>query len=143
MRICLLGAEDARLHVQAIHALNEFEMAIDRSRELLSEPTYVFVVAVDDSEEVMGRIYGHVLHRYGQTDLLLYEVDVLPEYHRKGVGHAMLDYLKQLCIDRGYSEMWVLTEHDNLPAQQLYSKAGGTLEGSPAMMYVFYPPERQ
>ena len=43
---------------------------------LLREPTYVMVVALTDDNEVMGRIYGNVLHRYEATDLLLYEVDV-------------------------------------------------------------------
>src|SRR5579871_4405094 len=139
MRIILLQPGDEALHSEAVLKLNDCTLSLDRSKALLSEPTYLFVVAVDDSNDVMGRVYGYVLHRLEQTDLLLYEVDVLPEHHRKGVGHAMLEHLKLLCADRGYAEMWVLTEHDNLPAQQLYSRSGGILEGSPVMMYVFYP----
>jgi GNAT superfamily N-acetyltransferase len=86
----------------------------------------------------MGRVYAHVLHRFGQTDLLLYEVDVLETHHRKGVGKAMLEFVKRLCHDRGYREAWVLTEGENTAACRLYESAGGVEENSPTIMYVFY-----
>ncbi len=104
---------------------------------LLREPSYLMVVALADDDEVMGRIYGNILHRYEATDLLLYEVDVLEAYQRKGVGRAMLDYLKTYCAGRGYGEMWVLTEVGNRAGNALYKSAGGKLENSPANMYVF------
>ena len=127
------------MHAQAVRALNEFDLSLERSRELLAQPTYILIVAIDDSGEIMGRIYGHVLHRFEQTDLLLYEVDVADNHQRKGVGKAMVEFVRALCAERGYGEMWVLTEENNAAARMLYSKCGGILEDSPTMMYVFYP----
>jgi ribosomal protein S18 acetylase RimI-like enzyme len=49
----------------------------------------------------------------------------------------MLDFLAKLCRERGYGEMWVLTEPDNAAGNALYQAAGGKLENSPANMYVF------
>ena len=43
---------------------------------LLRQAEFVMVVALNENEDVLGRIYGHVLHRFEATDLLLYEVDV-------------------------------------------------------------------
>jgi len=105
---------------------------------LLREPSYVMIVALSDADQVMGRIYGNVLHRYAATDLLLYEVDVAQEHQRKGVGRAMIEYLRELSAKRGYSEMWVLTDVDNDAGNGVYRAAGGVLENSPANMYVFH-----
>ena len=64
--------------------------------------------------------------------------DHLPDEHqRKGVGRAMIDFLSKLSADRGYREMWVLTDLDNEAGNALYKSAGGHLENSPANMYVF------
>lgn len=140
MNVRLLHTGDDVLHIEAIRLLNDGEVIPEeRSKTLLADPSYLFIVAFDDSGAVLGRIYGHILPRFSQTDLLLYEVDVVEEHQRKGVGCALLDFVKALIVERGYGEAWVLTEHDNLPAQRLYTSAGGVLEGSPAMMYVFYP----
>ncbi len=109
----------------------------ERAAALLREPTYVMVVALDDNGDVMGRIYGHVLHRFEATDLLMYEVDVAEQHQRRGAGRAMIDFLKALCAERGWREMWVLTEQGNQAGNALYSSADGELEGSPANMYVF------
>ena len=95
------------------------------------------VVALNENDEILGRIYGHVLHRFEATDLLLYEVDVADAHQRKGAGRAMIEFLKDLCHARGWREMWVLTETHNEAGNGLYRSAGGSLEGSPANMYVF------
>ena len=137
MKIFQLHTGDDELHIRAVRLLNDFEMPLERSRELLAEPTYVFLVAIDSFGDIMGRIYGHVLHRYGQTDLLLYEVDVAEQHQRKGVGKAMMENIRTFCTEHHYNEMWVLTEEDNIPARALYRNTGGRLEASPTMMYVF------
>jgi aminoglycoside 3-N-acetyltransferase I len=111
--------------------------SLDRAAALLREPTYIMVVALDDAGETMARVYGHVLHRFDATDLLLYEVDTVETHQRKGAATAIIDYLKQLSVERGWREMWVLTDVDNVAGNSLYRAAGGELENSPANMYVF------
>lgn len=91
---------------------------------------------------MMGRIYGHVLHRFARTDLLLYEVDVVDAHQRQGAARAMIEFVKELATQRGYKEIWVLTEGDNAPARGLYEALGGVEENSPTIMYVFYPPAK-
>jgi GNAT superfamily N-acetyltransferase len=137
VKIILLKPGDEELLLRAESAFNSDAPSPTRCAMLLREPSYVMVVALTDDNEVMGRIYGNILHRYSATDLLLYEVDVAEAHQRKGVGHAMLEYLKGLCEKRSYSEMWVLTELDNDAGNAVYKSAGGVLENSPANMYVF------
>ena len=137
MKIILLKPGDEELLARAEGVFNSNIPPRARCAMLLREPSYVMVVAMTDDNDIMGRIYGNVLHRYEASDLLLYEVDVLEAHQRKGVGGAMLDYLRTLCTRRGYGEMWVLTEPDNEAGNALYKSAGGKLENSPTNMYVF------
>ena len=137
MKVILLKPGDEELLLKSESVFNSEPPSPARCAQLLREQSYVMVVALTDDNEVMGRIYGNVLHRYVATDLLLYEVDVAETHQRKGVGRAMLEYLKGLCEKRGYGEMWVLTELDNEAGNAVYRSAGGVLENSPANMYVF------
>jgi ribosomal protein S18 acetylase RimI-like enzyme len=137
VKIILLKPGDEELLARAEGVFNSNVPPRARCAMLLREPSYVMVVAMTDDNDIMGRIYGNVLHRFEATDLLLYEVDVLDAHQRKGVGRAMLDYLSTLCTRRGYGEMWVLTEPDNEAGNALYKSAGGKLENSPTNMYVF------
>jgi len=137
VKIVLLkpGDEDLLRRTEAI--FNPKAISHERAAMLLSEPSYVMVVALDDGDAVMGRIYANVLYRFEATDLLLYEVDVAEQHQRKGAGRAMIDFLSKLSAERGYREMWVLTELDNEAGNALYKSAGGHLENSPTNMYVF------
>ena len=137
MKIVLLKPGDEDLLRRAEAIFNPKAISHERAAMLLSEPSYVMVVALDDGDAVMGRIYANVLYRFEATDLLLYEVDVAEQHQRKGAGRAMIDFLSKLSAERGYREMWVLTELDNEAGNALYKSAGGHLENSPTYMYVF------
>lgn len=137
MKIVLLKPGDEDLLRRAEAIFNPKAISHERAAMLLSEPSYVMVVALDDGDAVMGRIYANVLYRFEATDLLLYEVDVAEQHQRKGAGRAMIDFLSKLSAERGYREMWVLTELDNEAGNAPYKSAGGHLENSPTNMYVF------
>jgi GNAT superfamily N-acetyltransferase len=137
MNIVLLKPGDEDLLRRAEDIFYPKALSHERATMLLHEPTFVMVVALNENDDVLGRIYGHVLHRFEATDLLLYEVDVVDAHQRKGAGRAMVEFLKDFCHARGYREMWVLTETHNEAGNGLYRSAGGMLEGSPANMYVF------
>jgi GNAT superfamily N-acetyltransferase len=136
MNVVLLKPGDEALLIETVFLFNDAEIALDKAAALLCDPTYVTVVALE-AGKIMGRAYGNVLHRHTGFDLLLYEVDTLEEHQRKGTALAMVTFLRDLVRERGYGEMWVLTEEDNTAARALYRKAGGSEEGSPAFMYVF------
>jgi len=136
VKVVVLKPGDEVLLCKAEAAFNP-EPTRERAAALLREPTYVMVVALTDEGEVMSRIYGHVLHRAEATDFLLYEVDTVDEHKRKGAARAIVARLRNLGQERGWAEMWVLTEVGNDEGNPFYESAGGTLENSPTNMYVF------
>src|SRR5215469_7908616 len=80
----------------------------ERCRGLLRDPCFVATVALEDGEPV-GFVYGHVLPQMTRTALLIYSVDTDEAHRRKGAARAMIEALRQLSLERGYYEMWVLT----------------------------------
>src|SRR5215472_17454011 len=140
MEIKLLAPGDEDLLVTAADLFNEVAVRPKDAAIRLADPSFVMVVAIDAGGEMMGRIYGHVLNRIDVSDLFLYEVDVLDKFQRRGACSAMLERLKALCAERGYGEMFVLTEVSNDAGNGLYAAAGGVIEDSPANVYAFATP---
>src|SRR5665213_3576670 len=135
MNVILLKPDDELLLIEAARIFNDENVSRERAEELLKDPAFFLVVAQTEDGAIMGRIYGHVIQRLLQTDLLLYEVDTAEEHQRKGAARAMIEFVKRLALERGYQEIWVLTEGDNVPARGLYEALGGVEENSPTIMY--------
>ncbi len=108
----------------------------ERCRQLLADPCFVATVALEDGQPV-GFIYGHVLPQMNRTALLLYSVDTGARFRRRGAARSMIEALRQLSLERGYYEMWVLTSAANEPAMRLYESCGGVRETWDDVMWVF------
>jgi ribosomal protein S18 acetylase RimI-like enzyme len=68
------------------------------------------------------------------TEMFLYELGVVEDARRAGVGTALVDALRELAADRGCYGMWVLTEPDNAAANATYRRAGA-VDVQPSVMY--------
>ena len=93
---------------------------------LLADPRTLMLVAFD-GERPVGFVLAHELpRRHGdRAKLFLYEVDVAESHRRRGIGRALLARLAELARERGIRVGFVLTDHDNGPANALYRGAGG------------------
>jgi GNAT superfamily N-acetyltransferase len=61
----------------------------------------------------------------GEPMTYLHRLDVLPRYHRRGVGRALVEKLKELARERGSFKMFVITSQANDAAMALYGITGG------------------
>jgi aminoglycoside 3-N-acetyltransferase I len=59
------------------------------------------------------------------TEMFLYEIEVAESYRQQGAGKALIEFLKQICREKGIVEMFVGTEKDNSAARRLYAVTGG------------------
>lgn len=138
MRVRLLRKGDEADLIAAARAFNDLDLTGERATQILSDPSFMMVIAETDDGELMARVYGHELRRLDQTDLFLYEVDTAETHRQKGAGRAILDFISALCRSRGYGEWFVLTECSNEAGNALYRSAGGIAEGSPANVYAVH-----
>ena len=107
------------------------------TRSFLSRPeTTLMVVEVDG--RVAGWAYGHELaHPDGERTMLLYALDVAEEHRGRGYASALVRAFVRDARDRGCTEVWVLTEHDNEAAVATYVSGGGTPNSGAPIMFTW------
>lgn len=86
---------------------------------------YLLAAYVDGA--LAGFLAAYELGRLerGEPMTYLHRLDVLPEYHRRGVGRALVEKLKALAAERGSFKMFVITSRANDAATALYEATGG------------------
>lgn len=86
-----------------------------------------FFLAALDNENVIGYAIAYSQNRLDTLSnmMCLYEIGVLKDYRRKGVGKSLINELKQLCKKESFMKMWVPTNISNKPACALYERTGG------------------
>lgn len=97
---------------------------------LLGNKRFYGLVALQGAT-IVGRLTAYEFDMYHDNtrEVYLYEVDVEEAYQNQGIGSQLIEFTKKICEKRGVDYMFVGTEADNVPAQKLYAKTGGTLEG--------------
>lgn len=95
-------------------------------RKMLAEDNFHAIIALEDKKLIGGlTAYEMKMFKRETTEMFLYEIEVEEYYRRKGVGKALIEFLKEICIAKGIVEMFVGTEQDNFAARKLYSTTGG------------------
>jgi len=94
--------------------------------KLLGKDDFHVIVALK-GETVIGGLTAYELPGYKdeQPEMFLFEMGVKEEHRRKGVGTAIIEKLKEICLNKGISEMFVDAFADNSPACGLYESTGG------------------
>ena len=74
-----------------------------------------------------GFATAHRLQRFDRrrAEVLLYEIGVDEAYRNRGVGSALIAATRQLSVEVGADELWVLTNRSNGAAMALYRSTGG------------------
>lgn len=92
------------------------------------------VWVAEDGGDVIGWCWGSVLARPdGRTDLLLYELEVMPSHRRRGFGNALVEAVLGMAEARAMGKVWLLADPDNTAALGLYGEAGGV--DAPQIMF--------
>ena len=87
-------------------------------------------------EEVVGWVYGHeLIHPDGECTMLLYALDVLEGHRGQGLGTSLVAAFVEHARQRGCTEVWVLTDHDNAAGLATYASAGGQSDGGGQVMF--------
>ena len=104
----------------------------------LADDGMVFLAAFD-GDEPLGFLFGYeLLRRHGdQRIFFIYEVDVRPDFQRRGVATALFDELERVARQRGIPRAFVLTAESNEPAMRLYESVGGVRPYTDDVMWRF------
>lgn len=77
-------------------------------QRLLTKETFFAVVAKTDGK-IIGGLTVYVLDQYYATKPLayIYDLAVLTEFQRKGVGKKLIAFTKNYCQQKGFEELFV------------------------------------
>lgn len=90
-----------------------------------------------DGDRVVGGLRAHVLPMTSseRSELFLYDIAVLPEQQRRGVGRALVDALREMGDAEGIDIVWVPADNEDAHALDFYRALGG--EAAPVTVFTF------
>lgn len=92
---------------------------------LLGGESFMAVAAVD-SGTVVGGLAAYELKKFEQerSEIYIYDLAVDENHRRKGVATGLIEYLKQVAVERGAYVIYVQADLGDDPAVALYTKLG-------------------
>ena len=131
----LLGPGDAAVLERVAEDVFDNAVVPCLAAEFLQDPRHHLIVALT-GERIVGMISAvDYVHPDKPAQLWINEVGVAPSHRRQGIGRALLRAMLAYGRERGCTEAWLGTEHDNVAARGLYEDAGSVAE--PFVLYSF------
>ena len=90
-------------------------------KKLLRNKDFLALVA-KSGEKVVGGLTVYILHSYylSKPAAYIYDVGVLTEYQRRGVGRQLISYLITYCQNHGFQCAYVEAEATDVDAVEFY-----------------------
>ncbi len=117
----------------------------DYKDELDREDTYNICSSEINSKEVVGFLFARLIRKDSNNSLVLrkdednfyrydeaelFNIAVLPEYQKKGVGQLIFNTFVDFCVIRNINLVWLEVRRSNLKAQTFYRKNGFQIDYS-------------
>ena len=123
--IRILGEGDAALLQACANGVFDHSRSPDLVAEFLADARHHIVAAIVDGTLVGFVSAVHYIHPDKPAELWLNEVSVAESHRGQGIGKRLLVAMLSHGRSLGCTEAWVLTEKDNVAAQQLYASVDG------------------
>jgi aminoglycoside 3-N-acetyltransferase I len=136
MVIRRLETGDEAIACQVVATFKNAYPTINYMAHFLDNKDNYFYVA-----EVAGKLVGFLLaYKMDRCDgeramMFLYEIEVLSQRRRQGIGKALVQATKKECEQKRFLKMFVITDGSNEPAKNLYSSAGGRRVQGSAILF--------
>lgn len=96
--------------------------------------TFMFGAYVDN--EPAGWLWGgHVRRPDGRTLSYVHEVDVVPDFRRRGLATSLIEAAIGLARREGSHRLWLVTRGTNTGAQALYEATGAARDDRGDIVY--------
>jgi ribosomal protein S18 acetylase RimI-like enzyme len=98
-----------------------------------------YLIVAELATELAGFVVAYRLDRLDRdtAQLFVYEIGVLPEFQRRGIGTQLMQEIRRVVTAEGLMEAFVLTDQANVAAQRLYGGTGATIEEDQSMLFVY------
>ena len=132
-----LTSEDAHFVQQIVEQVKSERIVTQRIDDFLRNEMNYVIACIDDSK-VVGFVLAYELPRYDKNNMMyIHEVDVQPEYWRRGIGRRLIAEITRICGERGLYKMFVITNKSNIPACGLYESTGAWVQEDDSIVYCY------
>lgn len=110
----------------------------DQLRTFLANDANVLVTAIENDMPV-GQAIGYRLDRLdgAKPMLYLYAIIVSEDYRRRGIGGALIDFMRHIGIDDNCEFMFATTNANNACAMRLYQHTNGLRPHTDDALFVY------
>jgi ribosomal protein S18 acetylase RimI-like enzyme len=139
MKIRRLEPEDAATAAGAVKLFASEEVSLGYMERFLSDPTTYLIVAELDGE-IAGFVLTYALRRMKQDDsvkMFIYEIEVAPKHRRKGVGTALINYVRDIVRKEKMYSAFVFTNYSNEGAVEFYKSTGAAIENGDDLLFYY------
>ncbi len=97
--------------------------------ELLDREGMVIIIVVLEGR-VVGGLTAHEMPRWDRpsTELYIYDIGILPEFQRRGLGRKLMEFLQVYARNRGIRDYFVEANLEDRGAISFYRAIGGSTE---------------
>lgn len=113
-----------------VFEMKQFELPSDTYlQKLLDKETFFAVISLVQ-DRIIGGLTGYILDQYYSEKPLayIYDLAVLTEYQRKGVGRKLIKFTNEYCKQKGYEEVFVQADEIDDYAIDFYRSTKPTAE---------------
>ena len=127
--------------IVAASSLFDDPASVELAERFLRSEGHVILLAYS-GDVPAGFVTGVAMtHPDKGTEMFLYELAVDEAFRRRGIGTALVTALRDLAIENGCYDMWVLTDADNTAALATYEGTGADEKSSHVMLTWNFRPE--
>ncbi len=113
------------------------EIIKDRAIEFINDERHHLYLAYLN-EDIVGMASAiHYIHPDKEPAMFILEAGVLEEHQNQGIGRTLIKKMVEVGRELECTEIWVATEHSNLPARKAYVAAGATEIEEPSVLLTF------
>ena len=133
-----LAPGDERVAARVVALFKSAASPSPRPQRFLANPSNYLIVA-EVAMELAGFVMAYRLDRLDRdtAQLFVYEIGVLPEFQRRGIGTQLMREIGRIVAAEGLMEAFVLTDRANVAAQRLYGGTGATIDEDQSMLFVY------
>ena len=138
MIIKRLDPEDAILGTKAVKLYKDMVVKTENMKRFL-ENKGTYLVVAEDEEEPVGFLLAYVLPRIDRNSakLFIYELEVAAEHRRKGIGTALINFVRKIVKEEKFMNAFVFTSYSNKEAVEFYKHTGGHIVNGDDLMFVY------
>lgn len=123
---------------RVVKAFAAKDVSVEYLERFLSNPINYLIVA-EANDEAVGFLLAYALERLKEDShkMFIYEIEVAEGYRRKGIGTALISYVRSVVKREKMISAFVFTNHSNEAAVEFYKRTGAGIVNGDDLLFVY------